>query len=96
MSISDHPFDHLVTFGKGCREAVTILVTMGLVLLLFLGVGVVLARVEWGPARRDASALEARLTSALLATRDDEPRRSVPMTAGARADGEASVIAAPR
>ena len=68
-------FDHVVTALKGHREAVAILLTIGLVLLAIVGVGGVLAWAEWRSPPRDKTAVKPRLTSALLATEDEEALR---------------------
>jgi hypothetical protein len=60
---------------KGHPEAVAILLTIGLVLLAIVSVGVVLAWAEWRPPPRDPTAMKPRLTSALLATEDEEALR---------------------
>jgi hypothetical protein len=54
----------------------TTLMTIGLVVLPFVGVGVVLAWAEWRPVRGHARVVEHRLTNALLATRDKESASS--------------------
>src|SRR5262245_59089428 len=68
-------FDHLVTVWKGHREAVAILMTIGLVFLAIVGVVVVLAWAEWRSPPRDTTAVKPRLTTALLATEDEEALR---------------------
>jgi hypothetical protein len=59
---------------------VAILLTIGLVLLAIVGVGVVLAWAEWRSPPREVTAVKPRLTSALLATQEEEGLRR-------RADG---------
>jgi len=51
------------------------LITTGLVLLPIVAVGVVLAWAESRARRRETIVVEPRLTSALLAARDDEAPR---------------------
>jgi hypothetical protein len=80
MSICVRPVRPSRDCLKGHREAVAILLTTGLVLLAIVGVGVVLAWAEWRSPPREVTAVKPRLTSALLATQEEEGLRR-------RADG---------